>query len=323
MAGLEPTPPPPSVPIPLGRRSSAPPGPGSLPPDSGGGRDVESLLALGADPAPAKAAAPPVRTPAPRKRDETRQLPTGPRLVRRTRDTPPARTRKGGSAWLAVLAALVVAGGVFAVLELRPHPPTGEAIAPEPPPSAAAVQAPACRATLVLTDVPQKAEVLMHAGQAPVDVEKMPVGTRLEFVATAEGYAPKRVVVPAGATWDRGADGKPRFETAVQLDRSTAKGGGNDPWPPVEMGSEVGGLGPPGTVHVVATPHGAEIWILAGMGPEARIEQLPCDRDLDLLVAGPSTFRKRVRVTAGDFAADAAAAPSAKAITRTARVSAR
>jgi hypothetical protein len=166
--------------------------------------------------------------------------------------------------------------------------------------------------------------VLLHAGQAPVDVEKMPVGTRLEFVATAEGYAPKRVVVPAGAMWDHDADGKPRFETAVQLDRSNVRVGGNDPWPSVEPGSEVGGQGPPGTVHVVATPHGAEVWMLAGMGPEARIEQLACDRDLDVLVAGPTTFRRRLRVPARDFAIEApqGAAP-AKTVTRMARVSAK
>ena len=76
--------------------------------------------------------------------------------------------------------------------------------------------APVCVGSLIVTNVPPHAEVLLREGQAPVDVEKMPVGARLEFVATAEGYAPKRVVVPAGATWDHCADGKPRFETAVQ-----------------------------------------------------------------------------------------------------------
>jgi len=131
-----------------------------------------------------------------------------------------------------------------------------------------------------VTDVPAHAEVLLREGQAPVDVEKMPVGTRLEFVATAEGYAPRRVVVPAGASWDTGADGRPRLEVAVQLDKSNAKAGGNDPWPAGEPGSEVGGRGPPGTVRVIATPRGAEVWMLAGIGPEARIEQLRCDQDL-------------------------------------------
>jgi hypothetical protein len=220
-----------------------------------------------------------------------------------------------------VIAIAAVAAGGYAVWQFRPR----ETPPPAAPPSVAAAPAPAataCRATLVVGEVPSRAEVLLHAGQAPVDVEKMPVGTRLEFVATAEGYAPKRVVVPAGATWDRGSDGKPRFETAVQLDRSTARVAGSEPWPPVEAGSEVGGDGPPGTVHVVATPHGAEVWVLAGMGPEARIEQLPCDRDVDILVAGPTSFRRRLHVQASDFAADAPT-PPAKGTTRIAHVTAK
>lgn len=130
----------------------------------------------------------------------------------------------------------------------------------------------------------------------------MPVGARLEFVATAEGFAPKRTVVPAGAPWDPGSDGKPRFEVAVQLEKSTKPKG--DVWPPGEPGSEVGGKGPPGTVHIVSTPRGAEIWLLAGIGPEARVEQLPCDTDVDVLVAGPTTLRKRMHVAAGDFVPD-------------------
>jgi hypothetical protein len=180
-----------------------------------------------------------------------------------------------------------------------------------------------CNATLVITNVPPHAEVLLREGQAPVDVEKMPVGARLEFVATAEGYAPKRVVVPAGAGWDSGPDGKPRFEAAVQLDKSTVKSV-VDTWPLGEPGAEVGGQGPPGTVHVVATPRGAEIWMLAGIGPEARVEQLRCEHDLDVLVAGPTTFRKRIHVTESEFVVEDAPGPSRpKVVTRIARVSAK
>jgi hypothetical protein len=174
--------------------------------------------------------------------------------------------------------------------------------------------APICRGTLVVSNVPQHAEVLVREGQAPVDVERMPVGARLEFVATADGYSPKRVVVPSGASWDQGPDGRPRFEAAVQLDRSK---GTSDPWPAGEPGSEVGGQGPPGTVRVVATPRGAEIWMLAGIGPDARVDQIPCDRDWDILVAGPTTFRRRIHVTSADFK------PGDKPGTRTATISAK
>ena len=82
-------------------------------------------------------------------------------------------------------------------------------------------------------------------GQAPIDVEKMPVGARLEFVATAEGFAPKRAVIPAEQAWDNGPDGKPRFELPMNLDKSKARAGGVDNWPPAEPGSEVGGKGRP------------------------------------------------------------------------------
>jgi hypothetical protein len=162
-----------------------------------------------------------------------------------------------------------------------------------------------CTDIIIVADVPAHAEVLVRKGQAPVDVERMPVGARLEFVATAEGYAPKRVVVPAGAPWDPGSDGKPRYEAAVQLDKSHAPHGANDAWPAGEPGSAVGGQGPPGTVHVVATPRGAEVWMLAGLGPDARIEQqLACTEDVELLLAGPTTYRKRLHISASDFAAD-------------------
>jgi hypothetical protein len=165
---------------------------------------------------------------------------------------------------------------------------------------------------------------LLGKGQAPAEVEHMPVGTRLEFVATAEGFAPKRVVVPAGASWDHGPDGKARFEVAVQLDKSKAKAGTNDPWPAGEPGSEVGGQGPPGTVRVVATPRGSEIWMVAGIGPDARVEQLPCGRDVDVLVAGPTTYRKRLHVAASEFVfEDTPGSPAPKVPTRTARVSAK
>jgi len=121
-------------------------------------------------------------------------------------------------------------------------------------------------------------------------------------VATAEGHAPKRAVVPAGANWDPGPDGKPRYDLAVQLDRSKAKAGAVDSWPAGDPGSEVGGKGAPGTVRVVSTPRGAEVWLLTGLGPEATIEQLPCKGDFDVLVAGPTTYRKRLHVREADFA---------------------
>ncbi len=327
VAGLEPTPPPARMGH-FDANESASAGPAS---DGG----VESLLALGKDahdtvrPGPGESS--PQRSsdagpPEPAQRgEERRQLPTQPSQIRRSRSSEP-RTSGGRTAIAAVLALIAVVGGAYGVSQLRPGALASHA--QEPAPTANAVRPaqalPACKGALVITDVPAHAEVLVRKGQAPVDVEKMPVGTRLEFVATAEGYSPRRVVVPAGATWEAGSDTKPRFEAAVQLDKSKAKGTANDPWPPGEPGSEVGGPGPPGTVHVVATPRGAEVWMLAGIGPEVRIEQLRCDQDLDLLIAGPTTFRKRLHVGATDFVLDEqSGAPGSKTAARTARISAK
>jgi hypothetical protein len=110
----------------------------------------------------------------------------------------------------------------------------------------------------------------------------------------------------------------------VQLDKSKTHAGANDPWPAGEPGSEVGGQGPPGTVHVVATPRGAEVWMLVGTDPAAHIEQLHCNQDFEILVAGPTTFRKRLRVSGGDFVDETApGAPAPKVPVRVARVSAK
>jgi hypothetical protein len=338
MAGLEPTPPPPEIARRMETKEFEPP------PSSGGGAEVEALLAMTGEPARAARPAPaaPARSASAASYPETqpggssagparprapppdpRQLPTGPSEVKRVRISVPDgrfRSRRGGIVAL-VIAVVAVGGGAYAVWRIVPgvlgHGPD-HAQSATPSASTAAPARP-CHATLVVSDVPQHAEVLLRQGQAPVDVESMPVGARLEFVATAEGYAPKRVVVPAGAAWDPGASGTPRYEAGVQLERSRAKPGSNDPWPAGEPGSEVGGNGPPGTVHVVSTPRGAEVWMLVGIGPEARISMLKCDQELDVLIAGPTTYRKRLHVAASEFAPEDV--PGAKVPTMVAHVS--
>jgi hypothetical protein len=238
---------------------------------------------------------------------DERQLPTQPSQFGKDRAIVSNAPRSRRPAWggIAALALGVIAAGSYAVLQLRPPASMRRGSNVAEPTAALSLEVPsACTGTLQITDVPPHAEVLLHEGQAPVDVQRMPVGARLEFIATAEGYAPKRVVVPTGAGWDTALDGKPRFEAAVQLDPSRARAGSTDPWPPSEPGSAVGGEGPPGTVHVVATPRGAEIWMLAGIGPDARIEHLRCDQDIDVLLAGPTTYRKRLRVRSTDFVPD-------------------
>ncbi|HLK38102.1 MAG TPA: hypothetical protein VKU41_15175 [Polyangiaceae bacterium] len=326
MAGLEPTPPPPEA-----RRAPRVEAPGV---ESGLDAEVESLLGMARATEERQRAAPmsppplqPARAPFPSRGFDERQLPTQPSQLHRSRasfaSAPRLQTRRTPLVLLG-LGALIVTGGAVGAWRMRsPAAPLAEPAAAPTDGVAARSAAQACAATLVVADVPSRAEILLREGQAPVDVEKMPVGTRLEFVATAEGYAPRRVIVPAGASWDTGSDGKPRLEVAVQLDKSSARAGGNDPWPAGEPGSEVGGAGPPGTVRVIATPRGAEVWLLTGMGPEARIDRLRCDQDLDVLVAGPTTLRKRLHVAAADFGATEPSGGASKTVTRLAKVSAK
>jgi hypothetical protein len=340
MVGLDPTPPPAEIMRRMETREVGVQGP-----DSG----VESLLAMGSDalddrrepsraaPAPATRRAPRSPAPPPPHRAsaaslpglDDRQLPTQPSSVKKMRAPSPSSAKlkaRRGSGIVLALAIVAVLVGAYAVWQLRPGAMAGRTpVTPASTPLAPTTPvATSCKATLIVGDVPPHAEVLLRSGQAPIDVPDMPVGTRLEFVATAEGYAPKRVVVPAGASWDNSADGKPRFEAGVQLDKSKAHAGANDPWPAGEPGSEVGGQGPPGTVHVVATPRGAEVWMLVGTDPAAHIEQLHCNQDFEILVAGPTTFRKRLRVSGGDFVDETTpGTPAPKVPTRVARVSAK
>jgi hypothetical protein len=296
MADVEPTPPPPSEHAPA-------PGVDSI--DS----DLESLLASSAhSPSPASMA--------PNDAVLRHQSPNRPFMARTGQPDEASRWRGPAIAVSVAMAAIAVgAYGVF-----RPRSREADGASAEggvvkggdiPATRVPAIAAPkACRGTLIVSNVPPPAEVLLRLGQSPVDIERMPVGARLELVATAEGFAPRRVVVPAGANWDVGVDGKPRFEAAVQLDKSRAQPGTNDPWPPGEPGTEVGGSGPPGTLHVVASPRGAEIWMVEGVGPEARIEGASCSDGADVLLAGPTSYRKRLHVSANDFVPDEASAQS-------------
>ena len=328
MAGLSPTPPPPTSSEALeSLLAESAAEAGQLRKPTG----KESPTARRSAPAKAQVA----RAPAPAHKPMTssaseRQMSTEPSQIKRaqlslTGELAGAK-RRGPGVGVFLLVILVFGGFAVAMWLVKPGFFTGrtpEQIASERAAAAAesarlaagrAVQA--CHATLIVEAAPKDAEILIREGQAPVDIDHMPAGARLEFVATAEGYAPKRAIIPAGAAWDS-TGGKPRFDLPIQLDKSRARPGTVDLWPAGEPGSEVGGKGAPGVVHVLSSPKGAEIWLLAGLGPDAQIEDIvACDADVDVLVAGPTTFRKRLHVLASSFVNDAT-----KAGVRTARVS--
>ncbi len=345
MAGLDPTPPPVGMPEPNAR-----------PRDS-----IESLLAQSADPPQARRDVTTERPPeapkltidtgrespvarrrsdpAPAKSERPafineRQLTTAPSQVKQLRmslSNEVPRKKAGPSTGVLVMLALVLAGLAVALWLLKPGFLTGrtpEKIAQERAAAeaervriAAQHAQPACHASLGVSGAPNNAEILVREGQAPVDVEHMPMGVRLEFVATAEGFAPKRAIVAADAQWDS-SSGKPRFDLPLQLDKSKARAGALNPWPPVDPDTEVGGKGNPGIVHVITSPKGAEVWLLAGSGPDTKtsdpvmLEDIAaCDTDVDVLVAGPN-YRKKLHVRAASFVPD----PSGKAGVRIAQV---
>jgi hypothetical protein len=344
MAGLEPTKTPPPAQPDSGRASMT----------SQDGDAIESLLAESAPAAPAASlrretgkespaarrsisSDPPVKKSRTPSIAEDRQLPTAPSQVKKVQfslstEAMLMKKKRGSGVGIILLFAMILAGFAIALWLVKPGFLTGrtpEKIAAERAAAeaesariAAKNAIPACHATLVVANAPKDSEILIREGQAPADVEHMPMGTRLEFVATAEGYAPRRAIVNAEDKWDTGG-GKPHFDLPIQLDKSRARAGAVDPWPPGDPGSEVGGKGNPGVVHVNTSPKGAEVWLLAGIGPDANIEEIVgCDTDVDVLVAGPpgpgpgSTFRKRLHVAASSFVAD----PTASAGKATVRV---
>ncbi len=186
---------------------------------------IESLLAESA-PAPRSAQR---KEPPPRSSPfaEERVLPTAPSVRKQnlslTTETRKLQRKGGSGLGVILLLVLVVAGFAVALWLAKPGFLTGrtpekvaaERAAAEAERARIAAQnaQPACHASLVVTGAPKDAEILIREGQAPALVDHMPVGARLEFVATAEGYVPKRAIVPAGATWET-VDGKPRFDSA-------------------------------------------------------------------------------------------------------------
>lgn len=308
------TPPPPPAPFPRSASARPPavaPAPAPIaPPAPAPAREpAPAPYVASAVPAPPASRPGPPSAPTPSSRSKKVSDPPV-ESARRARTTGASRKAQGPRAPKTSLAILVVlllvlVGAVGFVWLKAPRLFTGKkkpAASASVEPAATAPAAPACKVALVVSDVPANAEILLRMGQAPLDVARMPVGTRLEFVGTAEGYAPKRAIVKAESTWDKGPDGKPRMDVPVQLDPSKGKAGATDPWPGAEPGSQVGGQGSPGTVHVVSNVRGAEIWLLAGLGPEARIEQLPCGGDIDVLLAGPPSLRKRLHVSEKEIA---------------------
>ena len=255
LAGLDPTPPPPSV-APASAAPSSPLRPSSVPPEL--------------------------------------SIPGPPRLPS---DLSPHVSQRGSAPWRWLLPIAITAAAIAYVATTRGRAPNlGRT------PSATSGGATACFAHLEVTDIPSNHDVYIFVGRAPADIANVPVGPANDFVALLDGFAPRRASIIAGSAWDKTASG-PRFELAVQLER------GDVLWPALSASPEAPVSGA-GTVHVVSTPHNAQMWWRIGSSPRAILERAPC-HDVELLVARPGGTPSRwvvppsafTQVRPGEFSA--------------------
>ena len=205
------------------------------------------------------------------------------------------------AAAIGLVAAYLVIGRDSAQHALGIEQPA-QAVSPAPQPAGAA-QATAKRyGTLRVRSTPDRAQVLMLVGTGPALIKDLPVGVAHEFVAMADGLAPARGLVPAGASWPA-EEGSPRYELAVQLNDAPAGG--------FELGaSRITAPGAPtgalGKVRVVTSPPGARVYQLIGFTPDVSVENLPVDAPVELLIYAPGYALQRASIGAGDWRADGA-----------------
>jgi hypothetical protein len=144
-------------------------------------------------------------------------------------------------------------------------------------------QASRCVGTVRLRDLPASYEVLLRLGTTPFDTGPMPVGVRLELVATAPGHRAARLIVPADATWSTDSLGRRSLGLEAKLEPSPSTG-----WPEAPAGS-IGGVGPAGRLHLKGTPAGTEIWLVLDAGTSfGQPLAVGCDTPQVLMVVDPT-----------------------------------
>jgi hypothetical protein len=142
---------------------------------------------------------------------------------------------------------------------------------------------------LVVHVVQPNAQVLRFVGRAPTTVPGLPVGVAHEFVATAEGHRPSRVLVPGNADWEATAEGA-RYELALQLDPLDQATRSRLADAALELGPSRLSTQPAqpstrrGAVRLVATPRGARVYQLIGFSPAVTVQDLPLDQPQELLI---------------------------------------
>lgn len=195
--------------------------------------------------------------------------------------------RRGSSTLLIGSLMLLLSAAVLAVtLSLRPELLSRLTTPAEPPrvkqPAEVVIKRP-MGGDLEVRVANERAQILRFVGRGPVTVEHLPLGVAHEFVATAEGMMPARLLVASNAEWESTAEGK-RYEAAMQLSQLSGQISElelGETLLPQDVGSPSATLG---SLRIVTTPKGAKVYQVIGFAPQALVQDLPVDATQELLI---------------------------------------
>jgi hypothetical protein len=142
---------------------------------------------------------------------------------------------------------------------------------------------------LRVSSSPARAQVLLLIGQSPAVVRGLPLGIAHELVAVSEGRQVAREVVPSDASWTED-NGVLQYELALQL--GEGKPGAERELGPTRLprssSAPAGAPGTPtgatGSVRVITSPPGAQVYQLIGFTPDVRVENLEVKEPAELLI---------------------------------------
>jgi hypothetical protein len=203
---------------------------------------------------------------------------------------------------LLVVGAVALAAGYFMLGRDASRRAIGLPQAPAPTniPGAATPAQALLHGELRVKSSPPRAQVFLRVGNGPAVVAHLPIGVAHEFVALREGFAPSRGLVPRTAEW-RAENGELRYELALQLAETTTRGREQELGasllrdPP---GQPTGALG---SVRVVTSPPGAEVYQLVGFTPDVKVANLVVSEPVELLVWLPQHPLRHLHVAASEW----------------------
>ena len=132
--------------------------------------------------------------------------------------------------------------------------------------------------TIVIDSTPGEAAVWMLIGRTPVDSFLLPAGRVHELRLEHEGYL--LLDLPVTAVHWTVKDGQLRAEVRGKLSPGEPRGP-IPAFPPEPEVPRAAGVDGNGINHVESTPPGAQVWMLIGFTPEARLSQAPAGQDYE------------------------------------------